>query len=100
MGCEKVYKNVIGWELTLDTVNIETATATDLWIHYQKPDGEIGFWKDPEVTAVDTTKIKHTSLAGEIDQAEDWKFQSAVKLSTGFEARGCTQVFHIYDDYE
>lgn len=68
----------IGTEILLDT-GVDITAATLVQIKYQKPDLTTGVWTG---VVDNTTKVKYVTLAGDLDQAGEWLFQSYVETPT------------------
>lgn len=102
--CDKLYVDAVGVELVLDTIDIDLASAVDFSIKWQSPSGNRGEWKTPNVTFVDTTKIKRRFETGDLYEAStktnDWRFMTWAKLSNGFESPGCTFIKHVDELFE
>lgn len=69
-------KGDIGTVIILDTGE-DISTATLVKIRYKKPNGDTGEW----TASVNSTEVRYTTLAGDIDQTGDWEMQAYVELA-------------------
>ena len=88
----KVYKNDIGTIITIDSGE-DLSSATVKKIYFKKPDGTLGNWS---ASVVDTTKLRYTTEAGDLNMAGTWQFQIYVELPS-WQGRGETESYQIYD---
>jgi hypothetical protein len=104
--CKKLFKDAKKVEMTFDTINIDLGEVDIIYgIYYKKPSGATGSWKSndatPTVTHVNTTKIRKTFVAGDLDEAStkevDWEFQTYVLKTNGFENWGCVYNQRVED---
>ena len=91
----KIYVGDIGTDIILDT-GMDLAGATTLKMKYKKPNAVIGEWTG---TVTATTKIKHTSLAGELDVAGKWVLQAYVVIA-GWTGHGESVNMTVYSLFE
>lgn len=72
-----VFKEQTLLDIVLDT-KIDLTGASALEIHYKKPSGAEGSWTGVQF---ETTKIKYSLTAGNIDESDEWRMQTAVTIS-------------------
>ena len=83
----EVHQDDIGtvFEITLldDTTPVDLVFATEMKIAFQKPDGTTLLVDAALVTDGTDGKMQYTTIAGDIDQEGNWKYQAKVSFPTG-----------------
>ena len=96
MAKEKVYVGSVGTEILADAGLALTGATVSLLV--MKPNGVEVIW-DGDV--YDTTYVRHTTVARDLDVAGDYRVQPQVLAADGsWEIPGATGKFHVYNKFE
>jgi len=101
MSDQKVYMGDIGTVIELDA-GVDLSSQTSIEIRVKKPDGTQDTWS-ATVRGSDPTKCFHATVAGDLDQAGEYKLQLAATLTgpvgtwTGL---GQTAILRVYEPFK
>ena len=73
-----IYEGSLGVVIVLDT-GIDLASATSVRIRYKKPNGVRGSWVGD---VYESTKIKYTTISGDLNVSGNWRIQAYAVLPT------------------
>lgn len=89
----------VGTDIIID-LQEDISSATDYKIFYKKPSGAVGSWIKDNLTIINSTMLRYTTLSDEdLDESGEWIFNPWVVLSGG-EWTGKTVTQYVYARYE
>jgi hypothetical protein len=91
----KIYVGNVGGVILLDT-KTDISAATGILIKVKKPDNTEVDWS---ATAYNTTFVKYTTIADDLNMPGDYKVQAYFTLS-GWTGRGETSKFEVHSHFD
>lgn len=88
----KIYEDDIGTEIKID-MDESMETATGITFEVKKPNGEEESWSGIQI--IETTKLKYTIQAGDLDVSGTYKIQPKLTLGS-WTGKGYTVSFRVY----